>query len=57
MQTIDELSVKLFFLTIFGNLFSELTQSSIGTIFTILAAISTIVYNIIKTRKELNKKE
>jgi biopolymer transport protein ExbB/TolQ len=38
-------------------LFVGISLASIGTVFGILAAISTIVYNIVRTRSELKEKK
>lgn len=53
MHHLDYTSIKGFALTIFCGLFTFVTKADVALFFTIAAAVSTIIYNVVKIRKEI----
>ncbi len=52
---IDYTSLKLTSLTFLGGIFTIATKSDIVFFVTMLAGITSIIYNVLKIRKELKK--
>ncbi len=55
MQNIDNTSVSAMFITIIFSWFAMVSLSALVGVFAIVAATSTIIYNIIRIRKEIKK--